>query len=418
MRLQIPSSGRLVAALAAMLAACCHAQAIELFPPRKESGHGIFAAAGRQDKNSAHVLQQEMMDFSDRYTMAIWQALDDYLRGENDPLKRSAAEHWKVIFSSASMEIAVERQPAASLLDMAVFVELSDWAAGKYWVPEVFGSRGAPLLRAHKNMLKDIDGVLDRTLTPAQRSELHQLVEAYKKEHAGAVYVADVRLRDLAQARAGRDGSNTGIPLLADVSRAVGKMDEALQYGERLMFYVERVSRLTTMQTALALSQAGSSPAVLSLTRSAETASMAIDKLPSTLTSSLQENAAALKDMLPAIQTTSTETRATMESAERIIKALGENPSDEPWTPSKTLSALTETQLVAKEWNATLMQAERTLARLETDKEPARNLLAECGNQLRKSVDYAFGKALVAIIVFLGGLAAVIAFAAWLFKRR
>jgi len=64
------------------------------------------------------------------------------------------------------------------------------------------------------------------------------------------------------------------------------------------------------------------------------------------------------------------------------------------------------------------MQAERMLARIETEKEPALNLLAESGNQLRKSVDYAFGKALVAIAAFLGGLAAVIAFAAWLFKRR
>ena len=183
MQLKIPSSGRLGACLAAVLAACCQAQAIELFPTRKESGHGIFAAAGRQDNNSARVLQQEMMDFSDRYTMAIWQALDEYLRGENDPLKRSAAEHWKVIFSSATMEIAVERQPAASLLDMAVFVELADWAAGKYWVPEVFGSRGTPLLRAHKNMLMDLDAILARTLTPAQRSELHQLVQSYKREH-------------------------------------------------------------------------------------------------------------------------------------------------------------------------------------------------------------------------------------------
>jgi|GEM_PF-5764672 len=101
-----------------------HAAALDLFQ-KKDDRPGIFKSPSKPDKKgaSAHLLQQEMMDFSDRYTMAIWQALDDYLRQETDPLKRSAAEHWKVIFSSASMEIAVGREPAGSLLDMAVFID-------------------------------------------------------------------------------------------------------------------------------------------------------------------------------------------------------------------------------------------------------------------------------------------------------
>jgi len=421
MRSLIQPGARFFTALAALLVVCFPAQALDLFPRRKEPGHGIFGTAGRQDKksSSAHMLQQEMMDFSDRYTMAIWQALDEYVRGENDPLKRSAAEHWKVLFSAASMEIAVERQPAVSLLDMAVLMELADWVVGKYWVPEVFGSRGSPLLRTHKSMLKDIDVILDRTLTPEQRSELRSLVQTYKKEHPRAVYVADVRLRDLALARAGQDRSSVGIPLLADVSRAVGEMDEALQYGERLMFYVERISRSATMQTSLALSQAASSPAVLSLTRSAETASLAIDRVPSALSLALKENTEVVKEVLPSIQATVSDTRVTVESAERIMNALGQSPpAAEPWTPTKTLSALTEVRLVASEWNVTLKQAESTLARLETGKDPAMNLLAESETQIRKSVDYAYSKALVAIAVFLCGQAAVVAFAAWMFKRR
>jgi len=396
-----------------------HVAALDLFPKRDDRP-GIFKSPSKPDKKgaSAHLLQQEMMDFSDRYTMAIWQALDDYLRQETDPLKRSAAEHWKVIFSSASMEIAVGREPAGSLLDMAVFLDLADWVATKYWVPGVFGAGGEPLLRAHKSVRKDFDVILNRVLTTEQRCELNDLIRAYKQDHPKAVYVADVRLRDLSSERAGEERGKGGIPLLADVRHAVGEIDEALQYGERLMFYVERVTRLTTMQTALALAQAGSSPAILSLTRSAETASSAIDRLPAAITSSLESNAGTLKDMMPEVHATASEVRGTADSLERIMKSLGGAPSQDPWTPTNTLAALTEVRQVASEWNVTLQQAGSTLALVGTNQGPVLHIIAEAGEQARKTVDGAYQKALVAIGVFLCGQAALIVLAARLFRRR
>lgn len=230
--------------------------------------------------------------------------------------------------------------------------------------------------------------------------------------------MADVRLRDLSAERAGRERGNAGIPLLADVRHAVGEIDEALQYGERLMFYVERVTRLTTMQTALALAQAGASPSVLSLTKSAETASSAIDRLPAAITASLEESTGTLKALLPEIHATATETRGTAESVERIMKSLGETPSDDPWTPSKTLSTLTEVRQVASEWNSTLKQLENTLSLVASNEAPALRLLSEAESQTCKTVDYAYQKVLVAIAVFLVGQAALVVLAAWLFKRK
>ncbi len=396
-----------------------HAAALDLFQ-KKDDRPGIFKSPSKPDKKgaSAHLLQQEMMDFSDRYTMAIWQALDDYLRQETDPLKRSAAEHWKVIFSSASMEIAVGREPAGSLLDMAVFIDLADWVATKYWVPEVFGAGGEPLLRAQKSIRKDFDVILNRVLTPEPRGELNDLIRSYKQDHPKVVYVADVRLRDLSTERAGQERGKGGIPLLADVRHAVGEIDEALQYGERLMFYVERVTRLTTMQTALALAQAGSSPAVLSLTRSAETASSAIDRLPATITSCLEESTGALKELLPEIHATATETRGTAESVERIMKSLGDTPSDDPWTPSKTLSTLTEVRQAASEWNSTLKQLENTLSLVASNEAPALRLLSETESRTCQTVDYAYRKVLIAIAFFLAGQAVIVVLAARLFKSK
>ncbi len=418
MRSQLQPSIWLIAGLVVMMVVCFQAQAIELFSQREEHGHGIFGTGGRPDKKtaSAHMLQQEMMDFSDRYTMAIWQALDDYLRGETDPLKRSAAEQWKVIFSAASMEIAAEREPAGSLLDMAVLMDLADWAVNNYWVPEVFGPRGAPLIRAHKLMRRDFDVLLARTLTPAQREDLEGMIRSWKSEHPATHYVADIRLRDLAASRASKERNGGGIPLLADVSRAVGQMDTALQYGERLMFYVERVSRLTTMQTALALAQAGNSPSILSLTRSAESVSSSIEKLPDSLSSAMEKSTGSLKELLPGIQTTIADTRATAEAVERIQNSLASSPGDTPWTPEKTTALVTGLGGTAREWNATLQQVEKTISTAGNNEAPVRVLLAEAQIQARSTVDYAFGKTLLLVGLLLGGQLVLLLMAAWLFR--
>lgn len=312
--------------------------AIDLFGGKKEE-KSIFSRHSGAEASRSHLLQQEMMGFSDRFTMAVWQALDQYLREETDPQKRSAAEHWKVLYSAASMQIAAGRDPAGSLLDMAVLTDLSEWSVARSWNPQVFGKGGEPLLAALRGMKKDLGAILDGTLTAEQRQQLGAIISEWKKRHPGALYVAGIRLDDLSSARAGKEQKNGGLLLIADVSRAVGKVDEALQYGERAMFYLERLPRLTTMQTSLALAQAGSAPAVLSLTESAEKASAAITELPDKVIAALGTNAGTMKEMLPGIQGTVAESRKLAEAIDRTMNSpffTNTSAGPSPWTPERT----------------------------------------------------------------------------------
>jgi hypothetical protein len=318
--------------------------AFDLFGGKKEGGTrdqkvGLFPRRADTEASKSHLLQQEMMDYSDRFTMAVWQALDQYLRGETDPQKRSAAEHWKVLYSAATMQIAAGRDPAGSLLDMAVLTDLSEWSVARSWNPQVFGKGGEPLLEALKGMKKDLGGILNGTMTPGQRQQLNAIITDWKERHPGALYVAGIRLNDISSARIGKEQKSGGLILIADVSRAVGKADEALQYGERAMFYLERLPRLTTMQTSLALAQAGSAPAVLSLAGSAEKASTAITELPDKVTASISTNAATVKEMLPGIQGTVTESRKLAEAVDRIVSSsffTNSSSGPSPWTPERT----------------------------------------------------------------------------------
>ena len=314
-------------------------RALDLFGGAKSEKGSLFAQHARSDASSSHLLQQEMMDYSDRFTMAIWQALDQYLRGETDPQKRSAAEHWKVLLSAATMQIAAGRDPAGSLLDMAVLTDLAEWSVARAWNPQVFGKGGEPLLEALRGMKKDLGSILDATLTPAQRQQLESIISEWKQRHPGALYVAGIRLADISSSRTGKETTKGGLILVADVSRAVGKVDEALQYGERAMFYLERLPRLTTMQTSLALAQAGSAPAVLSLSDSAEKAAAAITDLPEKITASISTNAATVKEMLPGIQGTLTESRKLAEAIDRTMNSsffTNSSSGPSPWTPERT----------------------------------------------------------------------------------
>jgi hypothetical protein len=318
--------------------------AFDLFGGKKEGGTrdqkvGLFPRRADTEASKSHLLQQEMMDYSDRFTMAVWQALDQYLRGETDPQKRSAAEHWKVLYSAATMQIAAGRDPAGSLLDMAVLTDLAEWSVSRSWNPQVFGKGGEPLLEALRGMKKDLGSILDATLTPSQRQQLNAIISDWKQRHPGSLYVAGIRLDDISSSRTGKETSKGGLILIADVSRAVGKVDEALQYGERAMFYLERLPRLTTMQTSLALAQVGSAPAVLSLSGSAEKAAAAITELPDKVTEAISTNAATVKELLPGIQGTVTESRKLAEAVDRTMNSsffTNTTSGPSPWTPERT----------------------------------------------------------------------------------
>ena len=368
--------------------------AFDLFGGKKDGGTrdqkvALFPRRAESESSRSHLLQQEMMDFSDRFTMAVWQALDQYLRGETDPQKRSAAEHWKVLYSAASMQIAAGRDPAGSLLDMAVLTDLSEWSVARSWNPQVFGKGGEPLLETLRGMKKDLWGILDGTLTSVQRQQLISIINDWKQHHPGALYVAGIRLNDLSSARTGKEQKNGGLLLIADVSRAVGKVDEALQYGERAMFYLERLPRLTTMQTSLALAQAGSAPAVLSLAGSAEKASAAITELPDKVTEALSTNASTVKELLPGIQVSLTESRKLAEAVDRTMNSsffTDNSKPPTPWTPERT--------------GAVLVQLRDTL-------HEANQLSSSLGGG-GSIVDSIFYRLLIVIAVVIAGAAALI----------
>lgn len=241
------------------------------------------------------------------------------------------------------------------------------------------------------------------------------MIAGWQAAHPGAVYIADTRLRDLVDMRS-RGGAKQGggLPLLSDMQKAVGEVDEALHYGERMMFYLERLPRLTTMQIALALAQAGSASAVVSLTKSAETASQAVATLPQALTAGVAENAETIGALLPGVQSTLGEARALSESLERLSAP---REGSRPWTPQDINASLAAAQSATRELGETIAGL------LETASAPQSaatvgQLLRDVRAGGRDVVDHAYIRALQLVLVFLAGQALVVWVAVRLWHRK
>jgi hypothetical protein len=385
--------------------------ALNLFPhqspPRPESQ----PPEKKSPANRARRLQQEVMDFSDRFVMGTWQSLDEYLREETDPRKRLAAETLKASLASSSMEIAAGSDPSADLLDMYVFMKLGSASIRNYWVPEVFGAKAEGLKKEMTHLQSELDGILFDLLPSTQLKDVDDAIKAWQRAHPETIYITDTRLRDLAEMRSrGGAKSDGGFPVLSDLHRAVGEVDDALHYGERMMFYLGRLQRLTTMQTALTLAQAEASPSVLTLTDSARKVTDAIERVPDNLNAAMERNSEVASKLLPVIQATIADARAAAEA----IHAISDKRSAEPWTPTSTTTVLREAQLAALEIRAAMESTRDSLQTMPVG--PMEKLLRSTAEETRLAIDYAFFKGLLLIGAFLAGQLLLMLIAAHLFR--
>ncbi len=256
------------------------------------------------------------MDFSDHYVSALWLAFDEYISTETDAAKRTNAQKWKVMLGSTSMTIAGSQDPRAGLLDMAVFISAGKWALDSHWIPGVFGERAAPLRAVYHEMDKKIWEEASKILTPAQQSDLQGLIAAWVATDPPRNQLLDVRLRnlegvvlsDFAEQRSARG-------LMASIQRLLGKVDQSLLYGERVIFYMERVPRMLTQQSDLTIDRVAERFPIATVNPDFSALADMAASFPQHVTEALQDQEGLIHQSLP-------EVRKSIESAERITLSL------------------------------------------------------------------------------------------------
>ena len=198
-------------------------------------------------------LQDALQRFTTRFADRVTQAMEALERSSQAGLRDEALRK-NLLYVSSALEIASGPDPEVNLLDMTVFVRLSRAALQKHWIPAVYRERGADLAAVFARFEQELEGLAEQALTPAQRIQLSNVVDAWLAQNPDQIRVEGIRLADFA-AMAGSAAAERGIQaksLLSSVSTASRAANQALLLTERGLFLVHRLPSVWRLQARLA----------------------------------------------------------------------------------------------------------------------------------------------------------------------
>jgi hypothetical protein len=143
----------------------------------------------------------------------------------------------------------------ANLLDMVVFIELHRLVYKKYWLPEVFGPLGQPMVEVFDRASKDIWALASTVLDETQKERLASVISRWREAHPNQVYVDMVRLSQFSYAAGDEALRRDAEGLLAQVGHAAAATDELRMLGERFLYYAQRAPFIMRAQASVATSE-------------------------------------------------------------------------------------------------------------------------------------------------------------------
>ena len=236
-------------------------------------------------------LEAEIMRYGDRYSARM--SLEaDRIKAKAGPELRWFATGWKLACQTAVVEIAVGPNAVENLLDMIVLASLTRQEVETYWVPEVLGPElGQGLLNAARQLDEEIWDASSQVLTPEQQKDLRDLLYEWNEKNPNQHYFWSIRLGGFTDQRAVdlQEVEQTG-GLLGEVARTREAAAEMKEFGERVMYYMQRAPNLTRLQAEFGAIEVLTIPEVAQvlddtnrITRSTERYADVLEKLPADL---------------------------------------------------------------------------------------------------------------------------------------
>ena len=236
--------------------------------------------AADETRKTQQELQSALMAFADRYFAVALDAARALEQGEATPEDRYNAAGVRFLALMVATDIAASPSPAAAVLDMTVLVTLKRIVFEDYWLPEVFGKSGPPLLDAYLELEEDIWDIAAGVYTTEQLSDLRMLIDDWRAKHPDAVSVDFIRLAELGESRQVRTLIDTGRSggMLAPVREANRNIEEMRMLSERLVFMATRMQMLLSIQMDMASAKLTNMPEIQQLLEDSQTFTEATDR--------------------------------------------------------------------------------------------------------------------------------------------
>jgi len=209
-------------------------------------------------------LQASLMSFADRFSAEIYETATSVESGIESPELRLLMAKTRLYSTSSIYDIVSGPYIGVALFDTLVLVTLKRILLQEYWLPQVLGDIGEPMLETYQRLEDDIWSIAAKYMTTAQQRDLHDVIIAWRENNPHKVGVEFIRFDDfgpLGRKPTLEEARKPG-GLLAPVSEATQAVDEVRMLGERAMFLLTRNQLLLNYQIDVAFKQLVAEPEV------------------------------------------------------------------------------------------------------------------------------------------------------------
>jgi len=238
-------------------------------PPKAELQGNIFVTNAVSNASSMDVMQLKVMRVADDYVATLSQAADEFSARVGTPEARLLGLKWKLGQATSAYTVASGVNPVINALDMLVLVTVARMAIEDYGV-ETYGTNALPLLETQRRFETNTWELAGGMLKPTQKLELQNLIQEWRGQHPRQRYVGPIRFVEFAAALGRKPTAASSSPNsifsllfinpLAGLDPTTAAIEEAQQFGERLMYYTQRMPLLLGWQSEVVVYEIAGQP--------------------------------------------------------------------------------------------------------------------------------------------------------------
>jgi hypothetical protein len=328
-------------------------------------------------------LRREVQRFARRYIAWIAQTGNEFQSTVATSADRREWQRYKIYMAATTVSIAAGEIPLTNLLDMMVFTRIAALRARELTVvPMPAISDNSKFNDATVKQFEAFDAEIwaigSRVLKQEQLDTLDQLIVAWKKDNPDIRSVTGARFdaftfdkgdneeMELWKVVSGGVFSSIGLlPNVGDMTRAV---DEARDFSERVLFYVEHLQFLLRWQSEYVVYETLAQPDVQALIANAGQLAQSSDRIAAVF-ENLPAHTERLELLLAEASRTldvGGETALRVNEAALTISALfetgDESPDDDPFDVTEYGSAAFEIAAAAQQVTAAADALDRVLS--------------------------------------------------------
>lgn len=308
-------------------------------------------------------------------------------------------------------------------------------AVEKRWKPDQFGESADSLLTSVNRLDRELDAVAAGVLTPEQRQELRQAIDARQKDLPPSDELQVARTLSFTAKHGTKEAPRSSslfallnLDPLSGLDPATQEIARSRAFAERALYVAQRMPTLLRWQMELLALDAQDGPAVRQMVASAAQVSASADRLarvseqlPDRLSKEREAIIAALREQEKEVAAVlsggtkmSDSLRETLKAFDEVLKRMGvgdpakpDKPASEPFRIKDYAETAVRLEATSKQLTELVRTVDETLKSADATKLGAQltPVLQRAESGGREMVDYALGRALILVgVVFAAAL--------------